>query len=300
MTMIRRTGTWLAMAILMVTWAGCGNKNVQQTTTEPRHATVFLQDGTKVSGNIQASSPSEITLVTDDGSSRTIPMDQVKSVAYGEGSSGKPKGLRRRESAAGSTAGSSGSAAPAPSAQSAPAAPAPPPTYQLPAGTQISVRTNQAIDSSQAAEGQTFDAQVTNDVTDSLGAVAIPSGSSAQLAIVSASKGGHFQGASDLSLTLASVTVGGQRYQISAGNWQQTGKAGLGKNKRTAEYAGGGAAIGAIIGAIAGHGKGAAIGAGSGAGAGALAQVLTRGSVKVPAETALTFTLSNPLQVTAR
>jgi hypothetical protein len=61
-----------------------------------------------------------------------------------------------------------------------------------------------------------------------------------------------------------------------------------------------GAAIGAIIGAIAGGGKGAAIGAGSGAGAGALTQIITKGgSIRVPAETILTFKLDRPLRVMA-
>ena len=146
--------------------------------------------------------------------------------------------------------------------------------------------------------GQGFPAEITKDVLDSSGAVAIPHGSPAQLVIVSASKGGRIRGASDLSVTLASVTVGGQQFQVSAGNFQQTGKSGVGMNKRTAEFAGGGA--GAIIGAIAGHGKGAAIGAAAGGGAGALTQVLTKGSaIQVPAETVLTFKLSQPLQIVA-
>ena len=60
-----------------------------------------------------------------------------------------------------------------------------------------------------------------------------------------------------------------------------------------------GAPIGAIIGAIAGGGKGAAIGAGSGAGAGALTQIITRGKIKVPVESVLTFKLDRELSVTA-
>ena len=56
--------------------------------------------------------------------------------------------------------------------------------------------------------------------------------------------------------------------------------------------------LGAVIGAIAGGGKGAAIGAGAGAGAGALTQTLTKGgSIKVPAESVLTFELDKPLRV---
>ena len=61
----------------------------------------------------------------------------------------------------------------------------------------------------------------------------------------------------DLVLDLESVTVGGQRYAVTAddaamGNEQ---KDGIGKNKRTAEYVGGGAVLGTIIGAIAGGKK---------------------------------------------
>jgi hypothetical protein len=74
----------------------------------------------------------------------------------------------------------------------------------------------------------------------------------------------------------------------------------VGANKRTAEYTGGGGAIGAIIGAIAGGGKGAALGAASGAGAGAITQIVTKGgSIKVPAESVLTFKLDRPLRVMA-
>jgi hypothetical protein len=69
-------------------------------------------------------------------------------------------------------------------------------------------------------------------------------------------------------------------------------KDGIGKNKRTAEYIGGGAVLGTIIGAIAGGKKGAAIGAVAGAGAGVGAQVLTRGKkVNVPAESLLSLVM---------
>ena len=82
---------------------------------------------------------------------------------------------------------------------------------------------------------------------------------------------------------------------------KQKGKNGVGANKRTGEFVGGGAALGAVIGAIAGHGKGAAIGAASGAGAGALTQVLTKGgSIKIPAETLMTFKLDQSVKIVER
>jgi hypothetical protein len=172
-------------------------------------------------------------------------------------------------------------------------------TYELMPGTEISVRNEETIDSSKAVEGQTFPAEVTQDVLDAAGNVVIPRGSNAQVVIRSASKGGRFRGTSDLVMDLASVSIDGRKYELSTADLAERGHSGIGANRRTGEFTGGGAAIGAIIGAIAGGGKGAAIGAGSGAGAGALTQILTKGTIKVPVETVLTFRLDQPLRVRA-
>src|SRR5205814_5961479 len=171
-------------------------------------------------------------------------------------------------------------------------------TYVVPVGTKVSVRTEDTIDSAKAAENQTYAAEVSDDVLDANGDVVIPHGSNAQIVIRSAAQGGRIRGASDLVLDLKSISVEGQEYLVSTTDMQRQGKQGMGANKRTAEYTGGGAALGAIIGAIAGGGKGAAIGAGAGAGGGALTQVLTKGgSIKVPAETVLTFELDKPVRI---
>lgn len=162
------------------------------------------------------------------------------------------------------------------------------------------MRTSEDIDSGTAAEGQMFDAEVTRDIKDIDGNAVIPRRSTARLVIKSASKGGRFRGASDLALDLKSVTINGKQYTIEVSDITQKGKSGVGANKRTATYTGGGAALGAIIGAIAGGGKGAAIGAGAGAGAGVLTQVVTKGgAIKVPVESVLTFKLDQPLRVVA-
>jgi len=69
-----------------------------------------------------------------------------------------------------------------------------------------------------------------------------------------------------------------------------------GKGKRTAATTGGGAAGGALIGGIAGGGKGAGIGALVGAGAGFIGGAVTGNKqIEIPAESALSFTLSQPL-----
>ena len=159
-------------------------------------------------------------------------------------------------------------------------------------GTSIAVRTNETIDASRS-DGRVFTGVVDQDVTDASGRVAIPRGSNAELIVTKASN-------RDLTLDLESVTVNGERYAVAANASRLSGgsRDGLGKNRRTAEFVGGGAALGAIIGALAGGGQGAAIGAAAGAGAGAGTQTLTRGqAVRVPAESLLTFRLEQPLGI---
>jgi len=133
---------------------------------------------------------------------------------------------------------------------------------------------------------------------DSEGRLAIPRGSDATLIIRSASGQGKLQGRSDLAVDLGSVAVGGRSYRLETTDFVAKGKEGVGTNKRTGVFAGGGAALGGIIGAIAGGGKGAAIGALSGAGAGTATQALTRGkAVRIAPETVLSFKLEAPVRI---
>jgi hypothetical protein len=257
-----------------------------------------LTDGSKVPGTIVASSQTDMVVAGDDGIERKIPIAQVASVEYADAQPERPSRPASRDSASPRPA--------VPPRGEQPQAQVPPPpsvttrTFELPVGSEVSVRTDEAIDSATAAEGQTFESRITRDAKDANGDVVIPRRSRALVVIKSASKGGRFRGASDLVLDLKSVNIDGKEYTIDTAEISQQGKAGIGANKRTATYTGGGAALGAIIGAIAGGGKGAAIGAGSGAGAGVLTQVLTKGgSIKVPAESVLTFQLDRPLRVTA-
>jgi hypothetical protein len=99
----------------------------------------------------------------------------------------------------------------------------------------------------------------------------------------------------DTALDLRSVTVGGKRYELTSAGNKSTGTGSLGANKRTAKYVGGGAVIGTVLGALLGGGKGAAIGALAGGAAGAGAQVYTGKSKGLPAETALSYKLAQPL-----
>jgi hypothetical protein len=161
----------------------------------------------------------------------------------------------------------------------------------IPSGTQITVRTDEPInaDAESDSSPRTYPAKVSEDVLDQDGNVLIPRGSTAQLAAM--------RDGDSLTLDLRSVTVHGRRYVVDTGD-VTAGKDGVGKNKRTGKYVGGGAVAGTIIGAIAGGGKGAAIGALAGGAAGAGAQTLTRGKkLNVPAETSLKFRLQQDLRL---
>src|SRR5215469_4668874 len=164
----------------------------------------------------------------------------------------------------------------------------------IPTGTEIHIRTDENIDSGSATAGQRFSAEVTEQVDDLSGGVAIPAKSPAKLLILSESGGGA--GSPYFYLDLDTVTINGQVHRVYTSELKESNEKGFGKNKRTAEMLGGGAAIGGLLGAIFGGGRGAAIGAGAGAGGGFVTQLFTRGKqVKVPAETVLQFRLEKPL-----
>jgi hypothetical protein len=310
----------LALGILL---SSCARKDQVSTESGP-HVTVVTHDGTRVGGTVVENSASKITVAGDDGITRTIPVTQVSSIEYGGApansdaaannvapvpqQAASPSSVRktpdRKASAMPPPATQSGSRAQPDGESESHSHPAESAittkTYVVPVGTTVSVRTEETIDSGKAVEGQTFAGEVTQDVLDADGAAVIPRGANAQLVIKSASKGGRFRGASDLVLDLQQVAIEGRQYQLSTSDLTKQGKSGVGANKRTAVYTGGGAALGAIIGAIAGGGKGAAIGAGAGGGGGALAQILTKGSaIRIPVETVLKFQLDKPLRVTA-
>lgn len=164
----------------------------------------------------------------------------------------------------------------------------------IPAGTQLDVRTNEAIHSSKG-EGKAYNAQIETDVIGSDGKVLLPKGSPVELVVMETREKGGIRGAG-LRLGMRSVTVSGKTYLVISEEVERS--TGLGRNRETTEKVGGGAALGTVIGAAAGGTKGAVIGGLAGAAAGALAQILTQGKeVRIPAETVLQFRLDEPVQL---
>ncbi len=160
----------------------------------------------------------------------------------------------------------------------------------LPSGTEIKVRTDTAIPAKPEANSR-YTGSVSQDVKDSSGNVLIPRGSRAHLVAVPSNDG------KDTTLDLRSVNLNGQSYLIQAAGEKST-PGGLGANKRTGMYVGGGAAVGAILGGLLGGGKGAAVGAILGGGAGAGTQVLTGKNKEIPAETELSYKLATNAELT--
>jgi hypothetical protein len=175
-------------------------------------------------------------------------------------------------------------------------APAPAGTGKvIPVGTEILIRTDDRIDSKGSSTGQLYSATIGEDVSDASGGIAIPAGTPAKLVVRDITSGGAVH-SPELVLDLFSITVNGQEYRVVTTDVDINSKTGIGANRRTAEFGGGGAAIGALLGGIFGGGRGAGIGAGAGAGSGLLTQVFTRGKqVKIPAESSLTFRLDRTL-----
>jgi len=177
-------------------------------------------------------------------------------------------------------------------AQEAPAPPPPPIT--IPAGTTLTVRLNEALGSKTSQPGQGFTATVSDPVVID-GKTLIPAGANASGTVVDAKPLGRFKGGAVLQVKLTSVAINGSDTPIETSSVSQSAK---GKGKRSAVMIGGGAGLGALIGGLAGGGKGAAIGAAAGAGAGTAGTAFTGNKdVVLPAESALSFKLEQPLDV---
>ncbi|HTS36776.1 MAG TPA: hypothetical protein VMH04_13960 [Candidatus Solibacter sp.] len=164
----------------------------------------------------------------------------------------------------------------------------------VPAGTSITVSLRSALGSKLSQPGSTFQGSVAKSVMVG-GAVAIPKGATVSGTVTDAKALGKFSGGAVLQVRLDSINLNGADMQVQAALRTFNAK---GKGKRTAVLAGGGAAVGGIIGALAGGGKGAAIGMAAGGGAGAGGAAFTGNKdIVLPAESDLTFELSQPLEI---
>jgi len=187
----------------------------------------------------------------------------------------------------------------APAVEAPPPVPPPPPPppqkIAIPAGTQLSVRLNDPLDSERNQVGDTFHGSLSTPIVIG-GEVVIPSGADVVGRVADVKSAGRFAGNSALTLELISLAVNGRSYNIQTNQWSREGK---GEGKNTATKVGVGTAAGAVLGGIFGGGKGAAIGAAAGAGAGTGAAASKKGQqIQLAPEAVLNFQIINPLTVT--
>lgn len=295
---MKRALTSCVLVIGSLLVGACNKKQVDLSQTSPGEATpriatpndslstVSMVDGSHYRGALISQNGSQMTFRGENGATRTLDSRDIKTIRF-EGVETARMADNRLSRSAGpyesSTLRSVSHAAIENVRRNA----------TIPSGTQISVRNNDTINSATASAGQTFSAVVNSDILDENGTVVVARGSAAMLVVHEAGAGKIH--ANDLALELSSITVRGISRDVQTSVLFQKGRDGLGANKRTALFTGGGAGVGALIGGLVGGGKGAAIGAASGAGAGAGTQIFTRGSVKIPSESLMSFRLQSPL-----
>jgi hypothetical protein len=229
------------------------------------------------------------------------PSPATSSKLYGETESDGARRPRGEDDAANSAPGSlvADNAGPAAPAQQTPPPqpqpPAPPKKVTIPAGTQLTIRLDNPLDSERNQVGDSFHGSLSNPIVLE-GETVIPSGAEVVGRVAEVKSAGRFAGNSVLTLELTALSVNGRSYNIQTNQWS---RAGNGEGKSTATKVGVGTAAGAILGGIFGGGKGAAIGAAAGAGAGTGVAASKKGQqIQLPAEAVLNFQTINALTVT--
>jgi hypothetical protein len=235
-------------------------------------------DGTFIGGDSR-----QVRILVSGGNIENFDITEVESISFGKAASQAPAPAP----AASRSSAAAASKAPAPSASTGT-------RFVVPAGSVITVRMIDAVDSDVATTGEKFRASLDDPIVVDEKTV-VPRGADVTVQLVRVEQSGKLTGRDEVALDLFDITVNGKSYAVSTSYAEVQSDS---RGSQTGKVVGGGAALGAIIGAIAGGGKGAAIGAATGAGAGTAVQVLTKGpKVKIPSESRLDFTLKQPLVV---
>jgi len=218
---------------------------------------ITLKGGHQISGQIESATPHDIRISGNNGA-QVIAIDQVQSVQFG---------------------------APASTAAALPQ------TFTLPAGTEISIRTIDAIDSRKADSYREYAANLDDPLL--LNGITIwPASTTAVLRVTDIQHAG-FKRPASLSLSLIAVNVSNQRISMETAKLDSQSGA---QGKRTLAGTGIGAGTGALIGSATG-GLGALIGAGIGATAGAVGAKALGKHVEIAPETRFTFKLTQPVAI---
>jgi hypothetical protein len=220
---------------------------------------------------------------TPSSSSQIVAATSTAPRTLAEARAGNPEAVARPETAAPATAEPDPEPLPASATSS-----------EIPAGTLLRVRVNQAISTRRNVRGDRFTATLAEPVMVK-GQAVLPRGTRMHGHVLVSSASGRMKGRARLVLSLDSFERNGHRYRIDT---TAASRVSTSHKKRNEIGIGGGSAIGAAIGAIAGGGKGALIGAGAGAAAGTVGAAVTgKKEVTIPAESLMRFTLGARVRV---
>ena len=232
-----------------------------------------LHNGDVVEGTYLGGNSRTVKFIDSEGNLNTYDVSAVDGIRFRSGASAEVRApttrtrrARRRQAAARSRAS-------APDEMG----------VTVPAGTLITVRTIDSIDTDVTGAGERFRASIDDPVVVD-GQVVIPRGADATVQVIRVEQAGRVAGSDEVALKLFDVTVGGRIYEV-ASNYASV-KTG-GKGKQTAKTTAITTGIGAALGAIIGGGKGAAIGAGAGAGTGVAVSAARGKKLRIPSETRL-------------
>lgn len=234
-----------------------------------------LRNGSAVEGTFMGGDTRQVRFLGPDGAIQNYAVTDVVSLEFS------------------AAAASAAPAAPvAPVAPVAPAAAAPArAAVTIPAGTTVTVRMIDSINSDITGEGERFRASIDDPIVVG-GQVVIPRNADATVQVVKVAQSGTLKGSDEVALKLFDVTVDGKAYELAT-NYAVVKSSGKGAStaKTTAVTTG----VGAALGGIFGGGKGAAIGAGAGAGTGVAISAARGKTLKIPSESRLDFVLRAPL-----
>jgi hypothetical protein len=167
----------------------------------------------------------------------------------------------------------------------------------VPEGTDLTVVLDQGLSTAENRPGDMFQASVAVPIVID-GKTVIPKDARVKGHVVDAQASGRLSGIARLVLTLDSLEVDGESYDIAT---DDEGRIGKNHNKRNGLLIAGGAGLGALIGGIAGGGKGVLIGSAAGAGSGTAGAAYTgKKDIRVPAETSLTFRLARSATISRK
>ncbi len=221
-------------------------------------AQITLKDGRVIEGELLSSQGDKV-VINAGGIEMTLPKSSVAAIDF--------------------TAGASAPAVtPAPAAPAAQAAAA-----SVPAGTPLTIRLSDTLDSRRTGAGQRFSGVLEADLV--AGAVVVaPRGSRVYGRVVQAKKSGRLAGTAAMTLELTEIMVNNQMKPVltnqMVASGESTGKTSAGRTAR-------GAVIGGLIDGSSGAKTGAKVGLG--------ASILTAGNdIQIPRGTLLDFRLQQP------